>query len=281
MNSNAATEENPTSITYIIQYDGLKIGDNTISLADLGESLQGFSKILLSVGHLATTGQYSRKYSGMNVEVTTTAQLEAGCIEIPVQISNIMPELFSGLAGSIVTAIVSYIISKRGKEEMEHLSQALQQSLSQNKELQDRLLGTIDKMADGLIAANRQALSPIGRSCTTISVCDSDKKEFLKADASTKEFFAKPVDNKITPEKNFLVRFTELDLLTGSCKVSLENEDPEERINGQISDPLLSNRDNPYVRAFALGKELQVKGKATLSEDGEITKLFINDAFPD
>ena len=58
----------------------------------------------------------------------------------------------------------------------------------------------------------------------------------------------------------------ELDLLTGSRKVSLENEGPEERINGQISDPLLSNQNNPYVQAFALGKALQVKGKATLSE---------------
>lgn len=161
---------------------------------------------------------------------------------------------------------------------MEHLSQALRQSVSQNKEMQECLLGTIDKMADGLIAENRQARSSIGKSCTGISVCDDNQREFVKADAFTKDLLAKTKDSKITDEKKFFVRFTELDLLTGSCKVSLENEGPEERINGQISDPLLSNQNTPYVQAFALGKALQVKGKVTLSEEGEITKLFINDA---
>ena len=46
---------------------------------------------------------------------------------------------------------------------MEHLAAALKQSLSQNQELQGRLLATIDKLADGLAAANRQAMHPIGK----------------------------------------------------------------------------------------------------------------------
>lgn len=264
------------AVTYVIQYDGLLDGDHTISLADLGESLQGFSKILTAVGHMLATGNYSRKYSVTSVKVTTTAQLEAGCIEIPVTISNILPELFSGFGGATLTAIVSYILSKRGKAEMEHLSKALEQSLSQNKELQDRLVGTIDKLADGLIAANRQALSPIGKSCETISLLDGEK-EFVKANEALKNYFSKSNDTQITSERTFKVRFSELDLKTGSCKLSLDETETEDRISGQISDPLLTTPNNPYVIAFAKGAFLQVKGKAVIASDDGISKLYISD----
>lgn len=274
---NQDQEKSKRSVKYLIQYDGLSKGENTISLSDLGESLQGFSKILTSVGHLLVTGQYSRKYSVTGVTVTTTAQLEAGCIEIPVVISNIMPELFSGFAGATLSAVVAYVLSKRGKEEMEHLSKALQQSISQNKELQERLLGTIDKMADGLIAANRQALSPIGKSCKTISLLD-ENQEFVKADKELKTFFSKPTENKVTAETIFVVKFSELDLRNGSCKLTLEEyEATDERINGQISDPLLTTPNNPYVNAFANSSFIKVKGKAILSQENEVSKLFISD----
>ena len=95
---------------------------------------------------------------------------------------------------------------------MEHLSQALRQSVSQNKEMQECLLGTIDKMADGLIAENRQARSSIGKSCTGISVCDDNQREFVKADAFTKDLLAKTKDSKITDEKN-----SSLDLQNWTC----------------------------------------------------------------
>lgn len=55
---------------------------------------------------------------------------------------------------------------------MEHLAKALEQTLSQNKELMENsqkisesLLKTIEKMSDGLTEASIEAMSPIGRSC--------------------------------------------------------------------------------------------------------------------
>ena len=37
---------NESQMIYVIQYDGLSYGEHTIDLASLGESLQGFSKVL-------------------------------------------------------------------------------------------------------------------------------------------------------------------------------------------------------------------------------------------
>lgn len=76
------------SVCYVIQYDGLTRGEHEIDLAELGESLQGFSKVLACAGHFITTGQVNRQYGKLTVKVSTNANLEAGCIEIPVWITN-------------------------------------------------------------------------------------------------------------------------------------------------------------------------------------------------
>lgn len=48
--------QNSQTIQYFIQYDGLSLGDHSIDLADPGESLQGFSKILACAGNFIQTG---------------------------------------------------------------------------------------------------------------------------------------------------------------------------------------------------------------------------------
>lgn len=267
------------TIQYFIQYDGLSLGEHTIDLADLGESLQGFSKILACAGSFIQSGQFNRRYSSLNVNVSTNANLEAGCIEIPVWITANAPELFSGFAGSVLTAVVAYILSKRGKEEMEHLAAALKQSLSQNQELQGRLLATIDKLADGLAGANRQAMHPIGRSCQTVCILDQDKKETgISADKLLKEHFEQAKEQVITKEMTYTGRISELDRVTGTCKVSLDDDPDDMRIIGLITDPLLQVSNNAYVVAFANNAKLKFQAKAQLDQNGDIVKLFISDA---
>lgn len=161
---------------------------------------------------------------------------------------------------------------------MEHLSNALKQSLEQNQEIQERLLSTIDKMADGLVAASRQALSPIGRSCQTVSVLDKQKQPTtIFADKTVKEQLENQISQEITPETTYIGRISELDRITGTCKLSLDDDADTVRTSGQITDPLLQIANNPYVQAFANNSYLRFKAKAQLSQDGDIVKLFISD----
>lgn len=266
------------SVCYVIQYDGLTRGEHEIDLAELGESLQGFSKVLACAGHFITTGQVNRQYGKLTVKVSTNANLEAGCIEIPVWITNCASEIFSGFAGAVLSAVVAYILSRRGKEEMEHLSKALEQSLNQNKDLQDKLLSTIDKLADSLSAANRQALAPIGKSCRTIALMDEKKSaDVLKVDETLKRVIDKQPDAQISPEEEFTGTISELDLVNGSCKVSLTDGDGE-RINGVITDPVLMMPKNVYLTAFSNRSELTFRAKVQLSREGDIVKFFISDS---
>lgn len=282
MSETAMTEIEPKQIQYFIQYDGLKRGEHSIDLADLGESLQGFSKILACVGHFIQTGQFNRRYGSLNVTVSTNASLEPGCIEIPVWIKEAAPQIFSGFAGSVFTAVVAYVISRRGKQEMEHLSNALKQSMAQNEALQIKLLATIDKLADGLVAANRQALSPIGRSCDSISILDGEKQSTgIFADKETKDFIDKEQEKEVSPESDYIGRISELDKLTGACKISLDGDQDDDRIACVITDPLLQTRGNGYVRSFADGTPIKFRAKAELNSDGCIIKMYISDIVSD
>ena len=154
---------------------------------------------------------------------------------------------------------------------MEHLAAALKQSLSQNQELQGRLLAT----ADGLAAANRQAMHPIGRSCQTVCILDQDKKETgISADKLLKEHFEQAKEQVITKEMTYTGRISELDRVTGTCKVSLDDDPDDMRIIGLITDP----SNNAYVVAFANNAKLKFQAKAQLDQNGDIVKLFISDA---
>ena len=157
--------------------------------------------------------------------------------------------------------------------QMEQLAAALKQSLTQSQELQGRLLETIDKLADGLTAASCHSTRPIGRSCQTVCILDPDT-----ADKAFKECLEKSKEQTLTQESSYTGRISELDRVTGACKVSLDDDPDDMRINGLISDPMLQVSSNPYVVAFANNEKLKFQAKAQLNSNGDIVKLFISDA---
>lgn len=271
-----------SSIGFTIKYEGLALGEHEIDLASLGESLQGFAKILATAGYFVASGHYVRQYSAQNVKVTTNAGLNPGSIEIIATIKALFQSsLFSGSVGAVLGALTQYLLSRKDKKEMEHLAEALKQSLEQNKELAEnsqemvgRLLDTIDKMADGLSNAQRQALSPIGKSCKTISVLDG-KGKLVTADKNLKDYFEKDQQIEITEPQKFEGVLVELDKENGNCKLRTESG---ERFLGTITDPSLHIPGNVYIKSFFDDRPIVATAKAQLNKDGEVTKLFISDA---
>lgn len=273
--------DNVAPIEFRIKYDGLVYGDHTIDLVSLGESLQGFAKILATVGHFVSTGLYARQYSAQSVKVTTTAQLEKGSIDITAFVSASVPILFGGAGGAVLTAVVQHVLGRKERQKMEYLASALKQALDQNKELaenslqmSERLLSTIERMADGLASARKQAVSPIGKSCKTISLLEGDN-QIVQADSSLKEYFEAENISSVSNLQKFDGRLTELDKDNGNCKLTM---DDDSRLSGVISDPALSVPGNIYIKAFAEDLRINVTAKAQIDKNGEVTKLFISDA---
>src|SRR5699024_9076890 len=130
---------------------------------------------------------------------------EANCYEISVLIHQILQSsLFSGFAGSALTAVISYIIAKQSnsKEEMKHLKEvalkSIEKATGRDEKTIDKLISTLDKMATGLLPASRQAVNPVGKYCDTLKIGDSSA---LTINQTIKDAILNQEDEEITESK--------------------------------------------------------------------------------
>ena len=147
-----------------IRYDGRDARDHQIDLHQLGLSLQGIARILAVSAHFVETGRYNKQFDTLSVKVVAQPVDEHRCYEVTATIVAITTssELWSGLGTAMFMTILGYVFNRKKAGEMKHLSQALQQSIGQQAQMQERMLMTIEKLAESLQPSVRQALNPIG-----------------------------------------------------------------------------------------------------------------------
>lgn len=173
---------------------------------------------------------------------------------------------------------------------MEHLAKALEQTLSQNKELMENsqkisesLLKTIEKMSDGLTKASIEAMSPIGRSCGKISLFKpGESQPFVTADKELKSYLVSQETPSIEESGTYTGTITELDKIAGTCKISLlDDDDDSPRTAAGILDPSFRlEKNNIYIVLFSSDSPISYTAKSQLDKDGNIVKFFISDAKP-
>lgn len=265
-----------------LRFDGLDASSHQIDLYSLGESLQGFARILSTVGHFSATQEYSKNFS-IHVVKTYAQEVRANCFSVDMVINWVQQnQIFSGSAGAVLAVILPWIFSrhKNKTEEMKLLKDSLDKAIEQlgnrDQEVINRLTSTIEKMAEELRPAARQAVYPIGQSCKTISIFDKGKNKPIGViNEQDKEEISKLQDGEVTGIQEFNIVISELDKQKATCKVSVNGAD--KRISASISDPLINTPDNVYYKAFVSNEILKVTGKAII-KDGDIYKLVIIDA---
>lgn len=259
-----------------IRYDGGDAAHHQIELNVLGESLQGMARILAVTGNFAATGQYAKQYQAMDVKVLVN-EPKANCykLEAVIQFAQ-QQQLFSGLAAPLIAALVGWIFSRAAgnKQEMKMLKDALDKVLAMQSENQERLHGTLEKMADALRPAVRQAIAPIGKSCTSMTVGGGYVVDEAKAAA-----IRSAGDIDVGEERVWELTISELDREASSAKVRLVDDDSK-RVRAKITDPLGATVPSPYASALATGSLIRVKAKAVM-KDGEIDCLYISDIIVD
>lgn len=263
-----------------IRYEGRDAEKHEIDLNQLGESLQGFARILGVTANYLQTGKLNRHFDALDVKVMAVPVQEHRCHEVVVFIKSffVTKEFFAGLASGLLPALVAYVISRRDNEEMKHLSAALQKQMDlaaqTNERLTSSLLGVIDKLADQMRPSIKKALAPVGRSCESVDLY-ADGVKFHHMDPSLKEAIVKDAPVFSDHSRLFSGVISELDTKTGACKITLDGD--AERIPGQILDPAHALPGNAYAEALASGAPIKVLAKAELDNDGAIVRLFILD----
>ena len=279
------------TICYTIKYERLVAGEHSMDLGGLGESLQGFSKILGVAGDFVSHGRYTRKYSDLSVHVVTDGKFAAGSLEVTAVVVGILPELFSGLAGSMITALVSYLLSRKTKDDMNRFADALDKALEARKQadqqsherevqllaLQKQLMDVVQQMGVSLGSATREALAPVGKSCGSVSL-HSNGECVASIDPPFKEEILAKQSAETFENGSFSGILTALDRETGACKIAPVDEKDETRTPGIISDPALQVAGNAYLRSFVEGWPISFLAKAVLNKDGDPVKFYISEA---
>lgn len=268
--------------TVSIRYDGLDAERHEIELAALGQSLQGMAKIISVSGHFCITQEYAKQMQVLQVR-TVLRETRANCFTVDAVLQFVKNQgLFEGFVGALLTAIIGYVFHKRSgnAEEMKALKDSLDVAIrelgNRDQRVVDRLLSTIDKMADSLQPAVRQAITPIGPSCQSITV--NGGRPVNEKDAAAIRATA---PDSITEVRDWSVLVTELDIENGTARVRLLPVDDadDRRVRARITDPSLGILNNRYSESLHFGRPLIVTAKAAL-DDGDVKELYISDARP-
>ncbi|CAK7069712.1 MAG: hypothetical protein KER_03054 [Kerstersia gyiorum] len=272
-------ESDDGSLSLSIRYEGGDADGHTIDLHQLGQSLQGMARILAVSAHFTETGKYNKQFDTLSVKVVAEPVDKHHCYEVTATILQVATSgaLWSGLGTALLMAVLGYVFNRRKAEEMKHLSDALKQSISQQAEVQERMLLTIEKLADSLQPSVRQALAPIGQSVESINLRRRGApNERVVLDRETKELAQVGKNHAITGPHHMSGIISELDMVSGSCKVSLES-DPDNRVPAKIVDPVVSMPNNPYAQALSQISTIAFTAKAEIDADGCVVTLYISD----
>lgn len=255
-----------------IRYDGGDAESHSIELNVLGESMQGMARLLSVAGNFVVTGEYVKQYQAMDVRVLVK-EPEANCYTITALLATTLQHpLFVSSAGAAVGAIVTWVFAKvsGNKDEMKALKDTLDKVLDIQSSNQEKLHATLDKMADALKPAVRQAVAPVGRSVGSMTIAGHYVVDEAMASAIRDQG-----EVEVGLERTWELLITELDTETKTGKVRLSGDDGK-RIKVRITDPLADTTPSPYAIALANATTLSVRGKPTL-RDGDIDTIFISD----
>lgn len=282
--------ENIRDTTITLRFDGKDAQNHEVELNSLGESFQGFARVLSTAGNFAVTQKYYKKCNHQEVKVYARDP-RANCFSIDAVTSFIsQQQLFSGLAAAILPLLIQYIFSRNAqkKEEMKHLKDSLDKAIealgNKDKDTIQGLLNVIDKMATDLRPAVRQAVSPIGNTCSTISIRAGESVEPLVITESDKKIIDQLEDDEVIGIRQYQVLITEFDGVNKTAKVILIGDDQAKRVVAEISDPAIMKKENPYINALQAfmhapndtSASVTVTAKA-IAKKGSISKLFIMD----
>lgn len=262
-----------------LRFDGLDADAHEIDLFALGEALQGFARIISTVGHFAVTQTYSKNFAAHSVK-TVAKEPVANCYKLDLVLNWAQQnQIFTGSVGTLLAVLIPLIFArhKNKTEEMKMLKDALDKAIAalgnRDQFVIDRLAATIEKMAEELRPSARQAISPVGVSCETISIIDTQTKQcYGTLNQEDKNAVATLTEKELTGIREFTVTLSEMDKEKATCKVTLP--DIEHRLNAIIADPAFEMPNNDYFTAFVSGKALTIQGKATI-KNSEISKLYI------
>lgn len=268
--------------TIRIRYDGLDAENHAIEIGALADSLKGMGRIIGTVGAFAVSGKLILHADARPMKVVVGPP-EANCLTLVaawewINQTDVVSNAIGGLAVVLVTAIVGHVRGQ--KEEMKHLravaEEAIRAAGHRDEKVIERMLDTVDRMAEKLAPAVRQAVEPVGTTARTMTIGDASGTHAVVVDQALKDAIRAAGELVLGDERMVAVRFVEMNLESKTCRLRLaDSAEEDQKHQGEITDPEFLMPQNAYAVAFAAKSPLTVRARPIL-RDGEIEKWYIS-----
>jgi hypothetical protein len=273
----------------ILRYEGLTADQHLIDLGPVGVSLQGAAQLLGSSGTIVFSGQYAKRSEALQVRVLAGIPKEDSW-DIPAILMTISPAAAPMLptivdqsraaATKAVTAILKYVIGRLSAQpsdsDVKAMLGTVEKAMAEVGQTSRHAIDAVERMATYQRPAARLLVHPIGVSCASLSIGEPSQDGLL-INRTMRDAIDAPESLVVGAARRYEILLSELDLKNRSCKFSLRAEaDPEHRVNGEITDPILHVPNNAYCIALTEQRWLSVIAKPEL-KDGEIERLYISD----
>lgn len=264
-----------------IRYDGLDASDHAIEISALGDSLKGLGRIIGVVATFAATEKLVLHSDARPLKVVVGPP-EPNCVTLHAAMHWVDQHAFiSATASGLTVALVSYVFKYFGgrSEEMKHLraiaEEAIRQAGHRDDKVVTRLLDTVDRMAEQLKPAVKQAVKPVGTTASTMTIGQAGMSDPpLVIDKAMRDVIDAESDLSIGEEVTIAVHFVEMNLDNRTCRIAID-AGSDERSAAEITDPEIQVPNNAYATAFASQTALMVRAKPTI-RDGDVERWYIS-----
>ncbi|MDF2760966.1 MAG: hypothetical protein K0S99_3601, partial [Thermomicrobiales bacterium] len=121
----------------------------------------------------------------------------------------------------------------------------------------------MERVATSHRPAIRMLVSPVGESCSHFRLGEPTNGA-ISVDRDMRAAIDAPDPIEVGREALFEILLSELDLKNRTCKFALrddDDDDPDHRLVGEITDPVIHAPNNPYSDAMNSQHWLHVRGK--------------------
>jgi len=287
---------------FSLRYDGNATDEHVIDALQFGKSLTGAARIYNATAHYCLFGEVPKV--NFRKEFTTFVSVpKEGCYDALVIIAALAPQnlIFAELGKEALAQVFfktiaalkslwttndsEAIVQELGKglidvanenaEVTKILANGIIQSNNNLSSLHEKLIETLPKLASSLRPSARELVTPIGKSCKTISQFHGTLSA-SEIDEPEADVIRSKDDLTIEEMTDFVcTAITEINRNTCHCEMMVEGFNGI--MKGTISDPVLSKPGNVYTQSLDQQTPFKFSAKP-VKKDGEIHRFYISDA---
>lgn len=270
----------------VIRFEGLDAANHTLEMRHLGTSLVGIGRILKNSSHFAFRHEYAKRHDKPHIRIMVRPPEERcfalEAIAIAATGYPLLQPMLADITWRLISTVTGAIFlghSSR-RNDMERLFNTIdglieQQGIQQEATRKD-LVGIVHRLIDANQNAVRDAVRPIGKTCGSLQVGDTEAEAPI-IDLATVDSIRAEGELDVDEEKTYLGTLDGLTLHTKHCRIELEGQEGK-YTPGKITDPEILKDENLYTRALHERSKLRFTGKALLTKDGSVKTLYVSNA---